>query len=50
MSKTRRPDAIIEQLRGFVTLGFTAFNLLPLGDRDEQLHRLADEVVPALRD
>jgi alkanesulfonate monooxygenase SsuD/methylene tetrahydromethanopterin reductase-like flavin-dependent oxidoreductase (luciferase family) len=45
-----RPDAIIEQLRGFVALGFTAFNVLPLGDRDQQLHRLADEVLPALRD
>jgi alkanesulfonate monooxygenase SsuD/methylene tetrahydromethanopterin reductase-like flavin-dependent oxidoreductase (luciferase family) len=44
------PDAVTEQLRDFVALGFTAFNLLPLGDRDQQLHRLADEVLPALRD
>jgi probable F420-dependent oxidoreductase len=42
------PDAIIEQLRGFVDLGFTAFNVMPLGDPDEQLHRLADEVLPAV--
>jgi alkanesulfonate monooxygenase SsuD/methylene tetrahydromethanopterin reductase-like flavin-dependent oxidoreductase (luciferase family) len=44
------PDAVTEQLRDFVALGFTAFNVLPLGDRDQQLHRLAEEVLPALRD
>ena len=44
------PDAITERLRGFLDLGFTAFNVMPVGpDTGEQLHRLAEEVLPALR-
>jgi probable F420-dependent oxidoreductase len=44
------PDAIIERLRGFLALGFTAFNLMPVGPgQDEQAERLAREVIPALR-
>jgi probable F420-dependent oxidoreductase len=47
---TGSPDAIVEQLRGFVELGFTAFNVMPVGDPDEQLHRFGTDVLPALRD
>ena len=44
------PDAVVEQLRGFVELGFTAFNFMPVGpDAAEQLHRLANDVLPAVR-
>ena len=43
-------DAVTEQLVGFVGLGFTALNLLPVGpDTAEQVERLAREVVPAVR-
>jgi alkanesulfonate monooxygenase SsuD/methylene tetrahydromethanopterin reductase-like flavin-dependent oxidoreductase (luciferase family) len=42
-------DAVTEQLVGFVGLGFTALNLLPVGpDTAEQVERLAREVVPAV--
>lgn len=44
------PDAVVERLRGFLGLGFTAFNLMPDGPgKDEQAERLAREVMPALR-
>ena len=44
------PDALIEELRGFATLGFTAMNLMPSGPGvDEQVERLGREVVPAVR-
>ncbi|GAA0924777.1 hypothetical protein [Nonomuraea longicatena] len=44
------PAFLCDALRGFQDLGFTAFNLMPVGDgRDEQIERLAREVVPALR-
>jgi probable F420-dependent oxidoreductase len=44
------PDAVTDQLIGFVKLGFTAFNFQPVGpDRNEQIERLAREVVPAVR-
>lgn len=44
------PDAVTEQLIGFVELGFTGFNFQPVGpDRGEQIDRLAREVVPAVR-
>jgi len=44
------PDAVADQLIGFVGLGFTAFNFQPVGpDRGEQIERLAREVVPAVR-
>lgn len=44
------PDAVVEQLRGFVELGFTAFNVMPAGDPSEQLQRFGEDVLPALRD
>lgn len=45
-----QPDAIADRLLGFVALGFRAFNLSVAGPgRDEQLERLAREVVPAVR-
>jgi alkanesulfonate monooxygenase SsuD/methylene tetrahydromethanopterin reductase-like flavin-dependent oxidoreductase (luciferase family) len=44
------PEAVSEQLIGFVRLGFTAFNFQPIGpDRSEQVERLAHEVIPAVR-
>jgi probable F420-dependent oxidoreductase len=44
------PDAVTERLLGFLELGFTALNLIPAGPgRDEQVERLAREVLPALR-
>jgi probable F420-dependent oxidoreductase len=43
-------DAVVERLLGFVELGFTAFNFTPVGaDHDEQVERLASEVIPLLR-
>jgi probable F420-dependent oxidoreductase len=44
------PDAVTEQLLGFVAMGFTAFNLMPVGaGTDEQIERLGREVLPAIR-
>jgi alkanesulfonate monooxygenase SsuD/methylene tetrahydromethanopterin reductase-like flavin-dependent oxidoreductase (luciferase family) len=44
------PDAIVERMLGFVQLGFTAISVLPTGpDPAEQVHRLATEVIPAVR-
>jgi alkanesulfonate monooxygenase SsuD/methylene tetrahydromethanopterin reductase-like flavin-dependent oxidoreductase (luciferase family) len=44
------PGAIAERLIGFVRLGFTGFNFLVGGpDRDDQVQRLAEEVIPAVR-
>jgi alkanesulfonate monooxygenase SsuD/methylene tetrahydromethanopterin reductase-like flavin-dependent oxidoreductase (luciferase family) len=44
------PDAVTDQLIGFVKLGFTALNFQPVGpDRDGQIERLAHEVIPAVR-
>lgn len=44
------PDAVAEQLVGFLRLGFTAFNFIPYGpDRDQQAERLAKEVIPRVR-
>jgi alkanesulfonate monooxygenase SsuD/methylene tetrahydromethanopterin reductase-like flavin-dependent oxidoreductase (luciferase family) len=44
------PAAIAERLIGFVRRGFTGFNFLLDGPgRDEQVHRLAEEVIPAVR-
>jgi alkanesulfonate monooxygenase SsuD/methylene tetrahydromethanopterin reductase-like flavin-dependent oxidoreductase (luciferase family) len=43
------PDAVIERLRSFAKLGFTAMNFIPVGPgQDEQIQRLAGEVLPAL--
>ena len=50
LTVTGEPDAIAEQLLGFVGLGFRAFNFSVSGPApDEQLERLAREVVPAVR-
>jgi probable F420-dependent oxidoreductase len=44
------PEAVIERLRSFVALGFTAMNFIPVGPgQDEQIERLAGEVLPTLR-
>ena len=44
------PGAVAERLAGFVTLGFTAMNLMPVGpDKQEQAERLAREVIPEVR-
>jgi probable F420-dependent oxidoreductase len=44
------PAELAERLLGFVALGFTALNFLPVGpDQDEQAERLAREVLPAVR-
>ena len=46
----RSPAAVIERLRGFLALGFTALNFMPDGPgTDEQAERLAKEAIPALR-
>lgn len=44
------PAAVVERLRGFLGIGFTALNFMPDGpSKDEQAERLAKEVIPALR-
>jgi alkanesulfonate monooxygenase SsuD/methylene tetrahydromethanopterin reductase-like flavin-dependent oxidoreductase (luciferase family) len=44
------PDAVTERLRSFAELGFTAMNFIPVGPgQDEQIQRLAREVLPTLR-
>jgi alkanesulfonate monooxygenase SsuD/methylene tetrahydromethanopterin reductase-like flavin-dependent oxidoreductase (luciferase family) len=44
------PDAVAERLLGFVRLGFTAMNFHLVGPgTQEQLERLAGEVLPAIR-
>ncbi|HZD69539.1 MAG TPA: LLM class flavin-dependent oxidoreductase [Actinomycetes bacterium] len=44
------PAAVVERLLGFVELGFAALSLAPLGPgEDEQVERLAREVIPAVR-
>jgi probable F420-dependent oxidoreductase len=44
------PDTVTERLRSFAALGFTAMNFIPVGPgQDEQIERLAREVLPALR-
>lgn len=48
---TGSPSAVAEQLVGFTKLGFRAMNFQPRGPgRDEQIERLATEVVPAVRE
>ena len=43
-------DAVVEQLIGFVQLGFTAMNFLPVGpDSVEQIERLGGDVLPQVR-
>jgi alkanesulfonate monooxygenase SsuD/methylene tetrahydromethanopterin reductase-like flavin-dependent oxidoreductase (luciferase family) len=44
------PHQIAERLRGFLGLGFTGFNLQPVGrDRTAELARLAADVLPPVR-
>jgi probable F420-dependent oxidoreductase len=44
------PDAVAERLAGFVELGFSTLNFMPSGPGlDEQVERLATEVIPAVR-
>ena len=48
---TGSPRAVAEQLVGFTRLGFSAMNFQPWGPgRDEQIERLAAEVLPAVKD
>jgi probable F420-dependent oxidoreductase len=43
-------DAVVERLVGLVKLGFTTMNFMPVGSgADEQVERLAREVLPAVR-
>jgi alkanesulfonate monooxygenase SsuD/methylene tetrahydromethanopterin reductase-like flavin-dependent oxidoreductase (luciferase family) len=43
-------EAVVERLVSFRRLGFTAFSLAPVGpDVDEQVERLATEVLPEVR-
>jgi alkanesulfonate monooxygenase SsuD/methylene tetrahydromethanopterin reductase-like flavin-dependent oxidoreductase (luciferase family) len=43
-------DEVVERLVGFLKLGFTRFNFILAGqDKEEQVHRLANEVIPAVR-
>jgi alkanesulfonate monooxygenase SsuD/methylene tetrahydromethanopterin reductase-like flavin-dependent oxidoreductase (luciferase family) len=47
---TGPPDAVAERLLGFLELGFTALNFVPVGPGPaEQAERLAREVLPAVR-
>ena len=44
------PGQIAERLAGFTRLGFTALSLVPVGSgRDEQVERIATEIIPAVR-
>jgi len=48
---TGSPDAVTERLIDFTKLGFTAMNFQPRGPgREEQIQRLATEVIPAVRE
>jgi probable F420-dependent oxidoreductase len=43
------PGHVAERLAGLLALGFSVLNLSIAGDREEQLRRLADEVLPTVR-
>ena len=44
------PEAVVEQLLQFTKLGFSSFNVVPVGpDRMEQIERLGTDVLPELR-
>jgi len=50
MTVSGSAEAITDQLAGFVDLGFTSFNLAPIGDqRMDQIERLGRDVLPGLR-
>jgi alkanesulfonate monooxygenase SsuD/methylene tetrahydromethanopterin reductase-like flavin-dependent oxidoreductase (luciferase family) len=43
-------SAVVERLADFVRAGFSGFNFMPIGtDSEQQLERLANEVIPSLR-
>ena len=43
-------DEVVGRLQGFIARGFTAFNVMPVGDRSsEQVDRIATDVLPELR-
>lgn len=43
-------QAVADELQGFAALGYSGFNLIPVGaDRREQLRRLGEQIVPRLR-
>lgn len=44
------PQEVAETLAGFLRAGFTHLNISPAGETETQLERLANEVVPAVRD
>jgi alkanesulfonate monooxygenase SsuD/methylene tetrahydromethanopterin reductase-like flavin-dependent oxidoreductase (luciferase family) len=47
---TGSAEQVGSELAAFVALGFTAFNVLPIGPgTNEQVHRIAAEVIPAVR-
>jgi alkanesulfonate monooxygenase SsuD/methylene tetrahydromethanopterin reductase-like flavin-dependent oxidoreductase (luciferase family) len=47
---TGSADQLAERLASFTKLGFTALSLVPVGPgRDEQLERIAAEIIPAVR-
>lgn len=44
------PDAVAARLLALLEIGFSAFNLVPVGsDENEQVERLAQEVIPVVR-
>ena len=50
MTVSGSAEAISHQLAGFAELGFTSFNLAPVGDRRmEQIERLGRDVLPGVR-
>jgi probable F420-dependent oxidoreductase len=47
---TGPPGVVADRLEQLGRIGFSAFNVVPAGpDLDEQAHRIAEEVLPALR-
>jgi hypothetical protein len=47
---TGSPEQLTQQLVDLAGLGFNGFNLIPAGhDTQEQLRRIASEVLPAVR-
>jgi alkanesulfonate monooxygenase SsuD/methylene tetrahydromethanopterin reductase-like flavin-dependent oxidoreductase (luciferase family) len=43
-------EQVVERLASFIEMGFTSFNVFPVGPgREEQIQRLAREVMPAVR-
>ena len=43
-------EQVADRLHGLIEMGFTAFNVMPVGDRStEQVDRIAADVLPKLR-